>query len=89
MSVQRILQKCKSKAYKCVSTTHMNDSYCQRTERSGQLLQGFNDRSLPRLAFQDEKDFTVQGKTYHQSNHVYSKGRLFNGDYSVEETSFP
>ena len=52
-------------------------------------MQCFNDRSLPRLAFQDEKDLTVQGKTCHQSNHAYSKGRLFNGDYSVKKTSFP
>ena len=65
----------------------MNDSFRQRRiERSSQLFQRFNDRNLPRLPFQDEKDSTVNIKTNHQNHRVYSKGwkcdfdpgRLFN-----------
>ena len=56
----------------------MNDSCRQRrTERSDQILQCFSDCSLSRLAFQDEKDFTVQVKTNRQNNHVYIKGRKY------------
>ena len=42
----------------------MDDSRCQRrTGKSSQVLQRFNGTSLPRLAFQDQKYFTVQVKT--------------------------
>lgn len=54
----------------------MDDSRCQRrTGKSSQVLQRFNGTSLPRLAFQDQKYFTVQVKTNHQNNHVHSKHR--------------
>ena len=51
----------------------MNDSCRQkRTEKSGQLLQSFYDRSLPRLSFEDEKTPLL---TNRQNNQIYSKSR--------------
>ena len=52
------------------------DSGCgnRRLERCSNLAKRFSVHSLPRLAFQDEKDFTVQVKTNRQNNRVYSRG---------------
>ena len=43
-------------------------------------MQRFNDCSLPRIPFQNEKDFTVQVKINRQNNRVYSK----DWEYDVE-----
>ena len=52
----------------------MDDSRCQRrTGKSSQVLQRFNGTSLPRLAFQDQKYFTVQVKTNRENIHVCCK----------------
>ena len=46
----------------------------RRAERSGELLQRFSIHSLPRLIFQDEKDFSHQVPTNRQNNWVYFNG---------------
>ena len=46
----------------------------RRAERAGKLLQRFSIHSLPRLMFQDEKDFSLQVPTNHQNNRVYFNG---------------
>ena len=46
----------------------------RRAERAGKLLQRFFIHSLPRLVFQDQKDFSLQVLTNHQSNRVYFNG---------------
>ena len=73
----------------------MND-FCRKrgTERSSQLLSRFNDRSLPRIPFQNEKKFSFQVKNNRQNNRVYIKGRvesmmLSQDNYSMKKTSFP
>lgn len=67
----------------------MIDSYrLRRTERSGQLLQRFNDCSLSRLAFQDEKDFTVHVKTNRLNYNVYGKSRKCDIE-PMKEKRFP
>jgi transposase len=74
-SVHRIKKKSKINWFKRVSTPQMN-SGCRerRVERSINLLNRFSPHSLPRLAFQDEKDFTLQVPTNRQNNRVYSRG---------------
>ena len=46
----------------------------RRVERAGKLLQCFSIHSLPRLVFQDEKDFSLQVPTNRQNNRVYFNG---------------
>ena len=46
----------------------------RRAERAGKLLQRFSIHSLPRLVFQDEKDFSLQVPTNRQNNQVYFNG---------------
>ena len=46
----------------------------RRAERAGKLLQRFSIHSLPRLVFQDEKDFSLQVPTNRQNNRVYFNG---------------
>ena len=46
----------------------------RRTERAGKLLQLFSIHSLPRLLFQDKKDFSLQVPTNRQNNQVYFNG---------------
>ena len=46
----------------------------RRTERAGKLLQLFSIHSLPRLLFQDKKDFSLQVPTNRQNNQVYFSG---------------
>lgn len=60
----------------------------RRTERSGQLLQRFNDCNLSGLAFQDEKDFTVQVKTNRLNYNVYAKSRKCDIE-PMKEKRFP
>ena len=60
----------------------------RRTERSGQLLQRFNDCSLSRLAFQDEKDFTVPVKNNRLNYNVYGKSRKCDIE-PMKEKRFP
>ena len=43
----------------------------RRAERARKLLQRFSILSLPRLVFQDEKDFFLQVPTNRQNNRVY------------------
>ena len=53
----------------------MNSACCKRrAECAGKLLQRFSIYSLPRLAFQDEKDFPIQVPTNRQNNRVYFNG---------------
>ena len=60
----------------------MNDSCRQkRTEKSGQLLQSFYGRSLPRLSFEDEKTSLITNRL---NNQIYSKG----GKSHVEQKIF-
>ena len=68
-SVQRIVRKRKPHVFKRISTPQM-DSGCgnRRLERCSNRAKRFSVHSLPRLAFQDEKDFTVQVKTNRQNN---------------------
>ena len=46
----------------------------RRAEHAGKLLQRFSIHSLPRLVFQDEKDFSLQVPTNCQNNRVYFNG---------------
>ena len=86
-SIHRIVKKKNLHAFKRISTPQMNNN-CRkrRKERTSNLLQRFSEYSLPRLVFQDEKDFSLQVKTNRQNNRVYGYGlkkdispqRLFN-----------
>jgi len=46
----------------------------RRTERAARLFERFSIHSLPRLVFQDEKDFALQVPTNRQNNRVYFNG---------------
>ena len=74
-SVQRLVVKRKLRCYKRMKTPQLNDG-CRkrRTERASKLFRRFTVHSIPRLVFQDEKDFTLQVKTNHQNNRVYHNG---------------
>ena len=52
------------------------DSACckRRAERAGKLLQRFSINSLPRLAYQDEKNLSLQVPTSCRNNRVYFNG---------------
>ena len=53
----------------------MNSACCmRRAERAGKLLQRFSIHSLPRLVFQDKKDFSLQVPTNRQNNRLYFNG---------------
>ena len=71
-SVLRIVRKRKLRCYKRMRTPQLTDG-CRkrRTERAAKLSRRFTVHSLPRLVFQDEKDFTLQVKTNRQNNRVY------------------
>ena len=73
--VHRLVKKNNLHCYKLLKTPKMN-SACRkrRAERAGKLLQRFSIHSLPRLMFQDEKDFSLQVPTNHQNNRVYFNG---------------
>ena len=74
-SVHRLVKKKNLHCYKRLKTPQMN-SACRkrRAERAGRLLQRFSIHSLPRLVFQDEKDFSLQAPTNRQNNRVYFNG---------------
>ena len=74
-SVHRLVKEKDLHCYKCLKTPQMN-SACRkrRAERAGKLLQRFSIHSLPRLVFQDEKDFSLQVPTNRQNNRVYFNG---------------
>ena len=46
----------------------------RRVDQVKKLTGRFSEHSLPRLAFQDEKDFSLQVPTNRQNNRVYSRG---------------
>ena len=46
----------------------------RRAERARKLLQRFSIHFLPRLVFQDEKNFSLQVPTNRQNNRVYFNG---------------
>ena len=46
----------------------------KRAERAGNLVKRFSIHFLPRLVFQDEKDFSLQVPTNRQNNRVYFNG---------------
>ena len=68
-SVHRLVKKKNLHCYKRLKTPQMN-SACRkrRARRAGKLLQRFSIHSLPRLVFQDERDFSLQVPTDCQSN---------------------
>ena len=75
LSVHRLVKKKNLHFYKLLKPPQMN-SACRkrRAERAGKLLQCFFIQSLPRLVFQDEKDFSLQVTTNCQNNRVYFNG---------------
>ena len=52
------------------------NSACRKRKavRAGKLLQFFSSHSLPRLVFQNEKEFSLQVPTNRQNNRVYFIG---------------
>ena len=74
-SVHCLVKKNNLHCYKRLKTPQMN-SACRkrRAERAGKLLQHFSIYSLPRLVFQNEKDFSIQLPTNHQNDRVYFNG---------------
>ena len=74
-SVHRLVKKKNLHCCKRLKTPQMN-SACRkrRAERAGKLLQRFPIHSLPRLLFQDEKDFSLQVPINRQDNRVYFNG---------------
>lgn len=80
-TVHRMSKKRKLNSFKRVSTPQMNEGCrMRRALRASNLLSRFSVHSLPRLAFQDEKDFTIQVKTNRQNNRVYGRGLKKNID---------
>ena len=75
LSVHRLVKKKNLHCYKLLKPPQMN-SACRkrRAERAGKLLQCFFIHSLPRLVFQDEKEFSLQVPTNRQNNRVYFNG---------------
>ena len=74
-SVHRLVKKKNLHCYKRLKTPQMN-SACRkrRAKRAGKLLQRFFIHSLPRLVFQDEKDFFLQVPSNRQNYRVYFNG---------------
>ena len=69
LSVHRLVKKKNLYCYKHLKTPQMHSAcHERRAERSGELLQRFSIHSLPRLIFQDEKDFSHQVPTNRQNN---------------------
>ena len=59
--------------YKCLKTPQMkSECHKRRAERAGKALQRLYFRSLPRLMFQDEKDFCLQVPTNCEINKFIS-----------------
>ena len=74
-SVHRMVKKKNLLCYKRLKTPQMNSACCKRrAERTGKVLQRFSIHSLPRLVFQDEKDFSLQVPTNCQNNQVCFNG---------------
>ena len=74
-SVHRLVKKKNLHCCKRLKTPHMNSAYRKRRfEYAGKLLQRFFIHSIPRLVFQDEKDFSFQVPTNHQNNRIYFNG---------------
>lgn len=74
-SVHRLVKKRNLHCYKRMRTPQLTEG-CRkrRAERAKKLSRRFTIHSLPRLVFQDEKDFTLQVKTNRQNNRVYDSG---------------
>ena len=74
-SVHCLVKKNNLHCYKRLKTPQMN-SACRkiRAKRAGKLLQRFSIHSLPRLVFQDEKNFSFEVPTNRQNNRVYFNG---------------
>ena len=75
-SVHRMIKhKKKLKSFSRISTPQMTAGCRQRrTTRAGNLCKRFTKHHLPRLAFQDEKDFSLQVKANRRNNRVYGRG---------------
>ena len=75
MIISSFGQEKKSSLLQTFKNTSTN-SACRkrRAEPAGKLLQRFSIHSLPRLVFQDEKDFSLQVPTNRQNNRVYFNG---------------
>ena len=74
-SVHHLVKKKNLHCYKRLETPQMNSAcHKRRAKRAGKLLQCFSIHSLPRLVFQDEKDFSLQVPTNRQNNRVYFNG---------------
>ena len=67
-SVHRLVKNKNLHCYKRLKTPQMNSVWIWK------LLQRFSFHSLPRLMFQDEKDFSFQVQTNRQNNRVYFNG---------------
>ena len=74
-SVHRLIKKKKLNCFKRLKTPQLNTACRERrAERARKLLERFSVHSLPRLVFQDEKDFSLQVPTNRQNNRVYFNG---------------
>ena len=73
------------KQYKRIKTPRMSEGTKQRrTERAGALAERFSHkRSIEKIFFQDEKDFTLDVPINHQNSRVYSKAGK-EGDISAK-----
>ena len=75
-SVLNICRKRKVKSFTRERTPQMSDATkTRRIERAGELCARFSEKDLPRLAFQDESQFTLQVQTNRKNNVVWGKGR--------------
>ena len=74
-SVQRMMKKKKLNSFSRMTTPQMTAG-CRRrrTDRAGKLRTRFTKHHRQRLAFQDEKDFTLQVKANRRNNRVYGRG---------------
>ena len=71
-SVFRLVKKKNLHSYKRLKAPQMDSAYRKRrVERAEKLPQRFYIHSLPRLVFQDKKDFSLQVPTNRESNRVY------------------
>ena len=75
-SVRRMVKRNGWKQYKRIKTPRMSEGTKQRrTERAGALAERFSSkRSIEKIVFQDEKDFTLDVPINHQNSRVYGKG---------------
>ena len=72
-SVHHLVKKKNLHCYKCLKTPQMNsECHKRRAERAGKALQRFCFCSLPRLMFQDQKDFPLQVPTNCEINKFIS-----------------